>query len=77
MMTACLVWNLMKYQGLDYFSPFNTRWKFPGVSIANFIRAALNARLKEGEKIKAVEYYKNCMPTWMTWVWTENLLPVH
>jgi Fe-S cluster assembly ATP-binding protein len=31
----------------------------PGVSIANFIRAALNARLKEGEKIKAVEYYKD------------------
>ena len=29
-----------------------------GVSIANFIRAALQARLPDGESIKAVDYYK-------------------
>jgi Fe-S cluster assembly ATP-binding protein len=31
----------------------------PGVSIANFIRAALQARLAEGEDLDAVAYYKN------------------
>ena len=30
-----------------------------GVSIANFIRAALQARLPDGESIKAVDYYKD------------------
>jgi Fe-S cluster assembly ATP-binding protein len=30
----------------------------PGVTIANFIRAARNARLPEGEKVKAVDFYK-------------------
>jgi Fe-S cluster assembly ATP-binding protein len=30
----------------------------PGVTIANFIRAALQARLPEGEEIDAVEYYQ-------------------
>ena len=32
--------------------------EIPGVSIANFIRAARQARLPEGEEINAVEYYK-------------------
>jgi len=31
----------------------------PGVSIANFLRAALQARLGEGEDLDAVAYYKN------------------
>jgi Fe-S cluster assembly ATP-binding protein len=30
----------------------------PGVSIANFLRAALQARLAEGEELDATEYYK-------------------
>lgn len=30
----------------------------PGVSIANFIRAAVTARLAEGEELVAVDYYK-------------------
>jgi Fe-S cluster assembly ATP-binding protein len=44
---------------LGLFLAFQYPMEVPGVSIANFIRAALNARLKEGEKIKAVEYYKD------------------
>jgi Fe-S cluster assembly ATP-binding protein len=31
--------------------------EIPGVSNANFLRAALNARLPEGEEIEATEYY--------------------
>ena len=38
-------------------SPFNTRWKFPASSNANFLRAALQARLPEGEEIEATEFY--------------------
>ena len=44
---------------LGLFLAFQYPMEVPGVSIANFIRAALNARLKEGEKIKAVDYYKD------------------
>jgi Fe-S cluster assembly ATP-binding protein len=33
--------------------------EIPGVSIANFIRAAKQARLPEGEEINAIEYYKD------------------
>jgi Fe-S cluster assembly ATP-binding protein len=40
------------------FMAFQYPSEIPGVSIANFIRAALSARLPEGEKIKATEYYK-------------------
>ena len=38
-------------------SPFNTRAKFPGVTIANFLRAAVQARLPEGEELEATDYY--------------------
>jgi Fe-S cluster assembly ATP-binding protein len=41
------------------FLAFQYPLEIPGVSIANFIRAALQARLPEGEDINAVEYYKN------------------
>lgn len=40
------------------FLAFQYPLEIPGVSIANFIRAALQARLPEGEDINAVEYYK-------------------
>jgi Fe-S cluster assembly ATP-binding protein len=33
--------------------------EIPGVTIANFIRAALQARLPEGEELDAVEYYEH------------------
>jgi Fe-S cluster assembly ATP-binding protein len=41
------------------FLAFQYPLEIPGVSIANFIRAALQARLPEGEEINAVAYYKD------------------
>ena len=41
-----------------FFLAFQYPVSIPGVSIANFIRACLNARMPEGEKINPVEYYK-------------------
>lgn len=41
------------------FLAFQYPMEIPGVSNANFIRAALNARLPEGEELDAVAYYKN------------------
>lgn len=40
------------------FLAFQYPLEIPGVSIANFIRAARAARLPEGESINAVEFYK-------------------
>lgn len=40
------------------FMAFQYPSEIPGVSIANFIRAALTARLEEGETFDAVAYYK-------------------
>jgi Fe-S cluster assembly ATP-binding protein len=40
------------------FLAFQYPLEIPGVSIANFIRAARQARLPEGEEINAVEFYK-------------------
>ncbi|MBE6413652.1 MAG: Fe-S cluster assembly ATPase SufC [Verrucomicrobiaceae bacterium] len=41
-----------------FFLSFQYPVDVPGVSIANFIRACLNARLPEGETLDAVKYYK-------------------
>ena len=41
-----------------YFLAFQYPVEIPGVSITNFIRACLNARLPEGETLNPVEYYK-------------------
>jgi Fe-S cluster assembly ATP-binding protein len=43
---------------LGLFLAFQYPVEVPGVSIANFIRAAIKSRLPEGENIKAVEFYK-------------------
>lgn len=43
---------------LGLFLAFQYPVEVPGVSIANFIRAAIQSRLPEGESIKAVEFYK-------------------
>ena len=43
------------------FLAFQYPSEVPGVSNANFIRAALQARLPKGEEIDAVAYYKNCL----------------
>lgn len=40
------------------FLAFQYPSEIPGVSIANFIRAALQSRMKEGERFPATEYYK-------------------
>ncbi len=40
------------------FLAFQYPMEIPGVSNANFIRAALNARLPKGEELDAVAYYK-------------------
>jgi len=41
------------------FLAFQYPMEIPGVTIANFIRAALQARLPEGEELEATEYYQN------------------
>ena len=43
---------------LGLFLAFQYPIEVPGVSIANFIRAALQARMEEGQNVKAVDYYK-------------------
>lgn len=43
---------------LGLFLAFQYPVEIPGVSIANFLRAALQSRLPEGEKIVATEFYK-------------------
>ncbi len=40
------------------FLAFQYPMEVPGVTVANFLRAALQARLTEGEEIDAVAYYK-------------------
>ncbi|MBP7373392.1 MAG: Fe-S cluster assembly ATPase SufC [Opitutaceae bacterium] len=40
------------------FLAFQYPCEIPGVSIANFIRAAMRARLKDGEELDATGYYK-------------------
>ena len=49
--------DVISHSGL--FLAFQYPMEIPGVSIANFIRAARQSRLPEGEQIKAVEYYKD------------------
>ena len=44
---------------LGLFLAFQYPMEIPGVTIANFIRAALKARLPEGESIDAQGYYKD------------------
>ena len=44
---------------LGLFLAFQYPIEVPGVSIANFIRSALQARLPDGESVQAVEYYKS------------------
>jgi Fe-S cluster assembly ATP-binding protein len=43
---------------LGLFLAFQYPMEIPGVTIANFIRAALQARLPEGEELEAVDYYQ-------------------
>ena len=43
---------------LGLFLAFQYPMEIPGVTIANFIRAAVSARLPEGEDLDAIEYYE-------------------
>lgn len=43
---------------LGLFLAFQYPAEIPGVTIANFIRAALQARLEEGKNLKATDFYK-------------------
>jgi Fe-S cluster assembly ATP-binding protein len=43
---------------LGLFLAFQYPCEIPGVSIANFLRAATQARLPEGQEVAAVEFYK-------------------
>ena len=43
---------------IGLFLAFQYPIEVPGVSIANFIRAARNSRLEDGQKVKAVDFYK-------------------
>ena len=43
---------------LGLFLAFQYPMEIPGVTIANFIRAAQQARLPEGEELEAVDYYQ-------------------
>ena len=56
--TELLGLNPDKIARLGLFLAFQYPVEVPGVSIANFIRAAIQSRLPEGESIKAVEFYK-------------------
>lgn len=44
---------------LGLFLAFQYPMEIPGVTIANFIRAALQARLPEGEDLDAIDYYES------------------
>ena len=47
------------------FLAFQYPSEIPGVTIANFMRAALNARRPEGQEIDAVEYYNELYKKWI------------
>ena len=49
-------WMWMNAHAPACFLPFSIRRRFPGVSNANFLRAARQARLPEGEEIDAVAF---------------------
>jgi Fe-S cluster assembly ATP-binding protein len=44
---------------MGLFLAFQYPMEIPGVTIANFLRAAVQVRLAEGEELEAVAYYKN------------------
>ena len=59
------------------FLAFQYPMEIPGVSIANFIRAAKQARLPEGEEINAIEYYKELYAKMDALKMDRNSLLVH
>lgn len=49
----------------------------PGVSIANFLRLAVNARLPEGEEIGVMDFYNKIMAAVKTLNWDESITERH
>ncbi len=50
-------WSRTNAPGAGLFMAFQYPSEIPGVTIANFLRAALQARLPEGEELEATDYY--------------------
>ena len=55
------------------FLAFQYPMEIPGVSNANFIRAALQARLPEGEELEATDTTSSSTRRWTCWRWIGNL----
>src|SRR5437868_10581887 len=51
------------------FLAFQYPSEIPGVTIANFLRAALAARLPVGEELEATDYYAKLYEKWSYSVW--------
>jgi Fe-S cluster assembly ATP-binding protein len=49
------------------FLAFQYPSEIPGVTIANFLRAAVQARLPEGEELEATDYYASSTRRWICW----------
>ncbi|MEZ4631407.1 MAG: Fe-S cluster assembly ATPase SufC [Deinococcales bacterium] len=49
----------------------------PGVSIANFLRLALSARLPEGEEVSVMDFYNKIMKAVATLNWDESIIERH
>ena len=49
----------------------------PGVSISNFLRLAVNARLPEGEEIGVMDFYEKIMKAVKTLNWDESITERH
>lgn len=54
-----LAWDIDQRSRAGLFLAFQYPAEVPGVSNANFIRAALQARMPQGEELDAVAYYKS------------------
>ena len=61
---------------IGLFLAFQYPMEVPGVSIANFIRAARNSRLEDGQKVKAVDFYKELYAKMDELEWIESSHPV-
>ena len=51
------IWSRTNARGRGLFLAFQYPSEIPGVTIANFLRAAVQARLPEGEELEATDYY--------------------
>jgi Fe-S cluster assembly ATP-binding protein len=52
------------------FLAFQYPVEIPGVSIANFLRTALQARLEEGEELDLFDFQDSSWSAWSSSTWT-------